>query len=462
MKKKAIILIACFCLLAAVRPAPAAADWVKAWMNDTVSNYTGPSYYDAGKRGYASFGSFSTRMYMTNDRLATFTPPRIRFGCGGIDALTGGFSFLNFKYLVQQKLQRIISAAPAFAFEYALRSISSQAGTIMDDLEGFSDMLNSLQLNDCQAAQKLGYMMAHPKNTYAGLKSEVAKVKTTIGDSSNYYDALQALWSNKGQITASVAKALNGECPADIINVLNDKSLVHHIAGSVSSLEGVVRGFIGDVRFSKGKDGFWHASVLPACDVSKTGSFKALVDGTGSANFSPTSLKCQKFTGTPLKDVVAQDIIGIYNAMKTRSPLTSEQKNLLRFIPMSIQTYLKQLYIYDAPPQAAEIVAEPAAYGFGFSLLSSIYAIIDRAILLFEQTTEKECSISTTGKQCRLCQHNGEVSDSLTEFRNGLHRKIDNAYKLWTATQSEMQAATQTLNVLKAVNAQAIRNRVER
>ena len=98
----------------------ARAGFVDDWI--TQKSETSPGYFEGQKRGYFTGGSFSARWPQTRDYLVSFEPPRLKFGCGGIDAFMGGFSFMNFEYLVQ-KLQRIIQAAPAAAFDLALKNL---------------------------------------------------------------------------------------------------------------------------------------------------------------------------------------------------------------------------------------------------------------------------------------------------------------------------------------------------
>jgi len=76
----------------------ARAGFVDDWI--TQKSETSPGYFEGQKRGYFTGGSFSARWPQTRDYLASFEPPRLKFGCGGIDAFMGGFSFMNFEYLV--------------------------------------------------------------------------------------------------------------------------------------------------------------------------------------------------------------------------------------------------------------------------------------------------------------------------------------------------------------------------
>ena len=106
----------------------ARAGFVDDWITQKAE--TSPGYFEGQKRGYFTGGSFSARWPQTRDYLMSFEPPRLKFGCGGIDAFMGGFSFMNFEYLVQ-KLQRILQAAPAAAFDLALKNLCEPCSNVI-------------------------------------------------------------------------------------------------------------------------------------------------------------------------------------------------------------------------------------------------------------------------------------------------------------------------------------------
>ena len=84
-----------------------------------------PKAYQTQERGYFIGGSASIRVPNEYIQPFSLTPPQIRAGCGGIDIVMGGFSYLGFDYLVQ-KLQSILQEAPAFAFQLALHTLCPQ------------------------------------------------------------------------------------------------------------------------------------------------------------------------------------------------------------------------------------------------------------------------------------------------------------------------------------------------
>ena len=184
------IIAACLAIAAAVPPLPCWSGWVDDWVQQKSS--TSPSYYEGAKRGYYTGGSFSARWANTDDHLFTVSLPKLKSGCGGIDMFLGGFSFLNVDYLVQ-KLQNILSAAPAAAFDIALKTLAPQVADTIKSLEAITDRLNSLQMNDCKAAKALVATAASPFSSIMSdsLNAEMKTAQTDFMVSSGARDLYQ-------------------------------------------------------------------------------------------------------------------------------------------------------------------------------------------------------------------------------------------------------------------------------
>ncbi len=130
---------------------------MNSYLTDTLTNMKALSYhaYSGQQRGYFVGGSARFKPPSTTIQPFSVTAPKItNNGCGGIDVIMGGFSYLNFQYLVK-KLQAILQAAPAFAFQLALKTFLPQVSTILSDLESIADSINGLNVNSCAAAKQL-------------------------------------------------------------------------------------------------------------------------------------------------------------------------------------------------------------------------------------------------------------------------------------------------------------------
>jgi len=447
------------------------ADWVDDWVNGAVASYTGPSYYDSGQRGYVSFGSLSLRNGFLNDQVASFQPPRLQLGCGGIDLFLGGFHFMDFDYLVQQ-FQNIISAAPAFAFEYALRAISEQSGTIMDSLKSISDLLNQTQFNSCAKARQLGILMASQgDNMYKGigekLKSAIGLARFRVDENSLYYKTLNTIFGNGGEPSPSDLAKINDGCPSYFMDVLREGSLVRYIHNAYfpgtgnDSLEDLIRGYLGDVTFEK-RNNFWFAHRIPGCGgPNSEKSFKAFVEGDYLAKNLSHGIDgdCYSPSTTKIKDKVASVLQNAYNSILNNTSIGSSDVNWLKMLPLPILSYMKQLYMYHAPSQAVQTMAEPAAYGFGYSIISVIYGEVSKSIGFVEENKVRACQ-SSRGKQCYLCEQDQTISKAMRRFKENIYREATKAQAVWMSEQAELSRTNDIIMVLKDVSKQVVKARL--
>lgn len=118
--------------IALTAPAAHAQGWAESWFDNVT--YTSPGSFEDQTRGYVTAGGMSGRVDVHNDYLMSLTLPKVKAGCGGIDMFLGGMSFLDPDYLVQ-KLESILQAAPAVAFQYLLETLDEKMGNIISKME---------------------------------------------------------------------------------------------------------------------------------------------------------------------------------------------------------------------------------------------------------------------------------------------------------------------------------------
>jgi conjugative transfer pilus assembly protein TraH len=147
------LLLAGLTLAIAAGASPAnAQSWAESWFDNVT--YTSPGSFEDQTRGYVTAGGMSGRVDVHNDYLMSVTLPKVKAGCGGIDMFLGGMSFLDPDYLVQ-KLESILQAAPAVAFQYLLETLDEKMGNIISKMEAATNYLNSIQVNDCRLANRM-------------------------------------------------------------------------------------------------------------------------------------------------------------------------------------------------------------------------------------------------------------------------------------------------------------------
>ncbi len=451
------------------------ADWVDDWVDNTVAVYSGPSYYESGQRGYVSFGNLSVRSGFVSDQIASFQPPKISIGCGGIDVFLGGFHFMDFDYLVQQA-QNIISSAPYFAFQFALRSISKEAGSIIDTAKSISDLLNQTQYNSCALSQRLGYAAASlvPQDTYkaAGqfLKDAIPKVEFKADNSSLAYRVLRNIFdTNNGIPPAPDNQQTNNGCPSDFLLILQTGSLLKYIHSNYfpgsdkDSLENLVRGYVGDITFEH-VNGFWFAHLVPSCGAeNEEKSFKAFVEGVAEEKPITAGVggACTLSSVTPLKTKVSNVLQNAYNALMTGSSLSATEVNWLRVLPLPILNYMKQLYIYQANPVAIQSLVDPAAYGFGYSIMQIIYAEITKAIRFIQENKVKACQGNVPpDRNCYLCEHDTSIDTALKEYQQRVLYASEKARAVWMLEQKNLARVNDLILLLQEINDTAVRTKL--
>ncbi|MEO0880961.1 MAG: conjugal transfer protein TraH, partial [Pseudomonadota bacterium] len=227
-----------------------AADWTNEWFN-TVT-VTGPSSFEGQKRGYLNGGQISARFNMGTDNLVSVSLPRANTSCGGIDLFAGGVSFLDPEYLVS-KLENILQAAPAMAFNMALKAHCQQCEDIMTKLEAMSTYLNSIQVNDCRMANQVArFVTGDDPDVFGNILMEATGHRSLRdGLEKNYKAAQDKIDAGGGAVDKDLRKNVES-CPAPIRELFADGSVIANAAGRVgmANIADLVRGHVGDVIVS--------------------------------------------------------------------------------------------------------------------------------------------------------------------------------------------------------------------
>jgi hypothetical protein len=152
-----VVALATLLVLAA---SPARAD-LEGKLNEYYSSLGGAasvspaSMYQGQSAGYFSGGGLRVRTPVNNYQLMSFQAPSLKFGCSGIDAFLGGFSFINKEQLIAMARQ-IGSTAVSTAFYLALDSMSPELSALMKRLQEWAQKANQAGINSCEAGTKMG------------------------------------------------------------------------------------------------------------------------------------------------------------------------------------------------------------------------------------------------------------------------------------------------------------------
>lgn len=423
------------------------ANFADDWVSQTSKTDAG--YFKGSQRGYFNGGSFSARWPQSNDNLLTISPPRLKSGCGGIDMFLGGFSFLDTDYLVQ-KLQRILSAAPAAAFDIALKTLAPQVSDTIKSLESIVDKLNNLQLDDCKAAKALVTMTPNPFSGKAGeaYDAEAAAAKTDFMTSSGLgndwkgsIDKLKTSMKNlvsggKATDVQQVSNASIAGCPAVLKTVFTGGSVLEKIGnmkGIPSSYVDSMRGFIGDVYVVTPADtgADYDAVYLPPCGKN---TYQSMIDGTAQIADNEGVCKANSDTNSNLTLYVAKNLTIISNKIKSRTALSDPEYQFLASIPLPIMPALRGAIQTGTETtvisKLADVSAKGLAYQMMMDMILRIYQINDYAnhIRSNQKTAGDNCQIAMFEKPLQyMDQVIGRAGERTREAYEGYSAAVASA-----------------------------------
>lgn len=355
LNKTSIILALIFLFATASN---AEADWVDDWINQRV--VTGPDSFETQKRNYATAGSVSARWSTTADPLIAISKPRFSAGCGGIDAYLGGFSFMEYDYLVQ-KLQRIMGpAAAAFAFDIALNTLCEPCANGIKAFEAIVDRLNQLQLDDCKASKVVATTVLSGLSDNDRLSSMHTQAWTDFVQSSGASDLWQSIKESAGDGTADDVGAAGGgvtsdslvsSCPALMKQAFfTDGSLLGNLSGMRGYPDAYVdlmRGLIGDITITDTVDHVFippcanNHSMTGVAEQIYTGEIEGMDESGTCAELSSTGITVSSGHYSSYRDWVISTLTGIASKMMTGASFTPDEMNMLENTPGNVYSALK-------------------------------------------------------------------------------------------------------------------------
>ena len=360
------------------------------FMEDTMKSLSTlrPQTYKGQERGYFVGGSASIKFPNENIQPFSFTPPQLKAGCGGIDIIMGGFSYLNFDYLVQ-KLQQILQVAPAFAFELALGTLCKDCKNILSSLDNLANQINQMNLNQCQTAKalagyvgkKFGWLTSHEQST-GKCNSWFSCAAKNLGNMTQEFN--NWIKENAAAYDGKDVKATFSFRPSLLHNAFQK-------AGSYTYLEPFIRALVGDYNEVKAHDeGTYVPNRIPACPQASADAQAALdsllngsywvrnIDETAGTPYACT----QTASSEHFSDRVRNKIACIGYKMKislgrsataptscTGTALTTEELSLINNLEIPIIPFLRAAIALDEPEvyettidQLTEVAALQVAY----------------------------------------------------------------------------------------------------
>jgi len=384
------------------------AGWVDSWLDQRTETPAG--HFEGQKRGYWTGGSFSGRVHTSRDYLVTAMPPKISAGCGGIDIFSGGFALLDFDYLVQ-KMQNILQAAPAAAFDIALNVLCEPCANTIKSLEAISDSLNQIQLDDCKASRTVVAKMMTPfannSSMKADLQAETSKFMASSGIEDSWTkmkEKATGIWADKVPPEAKpAATGMLSGCPAIIRDVyLTPGSLLKNVADKTGftndDLLNLTRGIVGDVIIEMVED-MPKARYIPACAENTNASFDNLLEGKVRAMAVDGSCALAPSANIDLTNHVGQKMANIVDKIRNEQAMTPDEKNFIDSNPLSLGGVLKMAVGTKQETSIISSLASITAKAYVHQFLQDLYGT---ALWIYGTQTSIASASTVPPEKCNL------------------------------------------------------------
>ncbi|WP_188064356.1 conjugal transfer protein TraH [Sphingobium sp. KCTC 72723] len=394
-------------LATAANAVPASAQsWAESWFDNVT--YTSPGSFEDQTRGYVTAGGMSGRVDVHNDYLMSLTLPKVKAGCGGIDMFLGGMSFLDPDYLVQ-KLESILQAAPAVAFQYLLETLDEKMGNIISKMEAATNFLNSIQVNDCRLANRM-VQIAKGDDNMSGIIEEMTGYKSVKqGFAKSYQNSREKIQANNNNPTEDLRDALTN-CPAEVTEIFRTGSLLSHAATRVGAGDwaSVMRARVGDVYMRwDPTDKVPLFTAIPQCPAQDTESPQDFLTGRvqkRALNIPPTGADCaQDGTGRGALILARERMESIATKIRTRAALSAEERQFVanvRTLPVyrMLEWGVRQGVVNSVIGDTDELVALTLAY----QMLNDLTRTIDFAVSNAERGAS--AAGAADGNSATICQ----------------------------------------------------------
>ncbi|MBM9514073.1 conjugal transfer protein TraH [Desulfogranum marinum] len=442
----------------------AQAEWVDDWLQQRSTN--GPNYFHGQERGFYQGGSFSTRWSNTNDFPLTVESPRIKAGCGGIDVFLGGMSFMNADYLVN-KLQGILTNAAAVAFDLGLKTLCEQCSNTIKNFEALADSLNSMQIEECAAAQGMvGVVM--DKNGFHSAEVMREKLGTAIKEN-KLSQGITEMWdiatkddqaNNNVPQTADVVR-INSGCNADITaTFLSGGSLLANLGSKMGVPTGhtdLIRGLVGDVILSGPANAYKVAYEGP-CPQNNADDIKGISEGVLYAKNSGGTCHQIADTNRDLVQYVTTTLDGIATKIETRGALSTTEQDFLAATPLSPLPILKTAIGSNMRGSMISSLADITAKAYSLQMLSDLYIRGEAIGVKAKEMLEKQAGAASgaPAENCNPAVFAGHIDSDLSVMLNKIRQLQEASRTAYIASAKEMTTIMTYLEKMQRIETQMV------
>jgi len=359
-----------------------------AWVDDWVSSHTssGPGFYEGSERGYVSFGNFNARWPVQTEYPITVTPPRLKSGCGGIDAYWGGFSYIKDPEWLVKKAEGMLKNSAFIAFDLAIKNMCNPCSDAMAMAEQLANYLNGININECALAKQVVVQRGpDDPSVWSSMANEITQGRSlnpTTGTAKNPTSYKSSRDSAGGISPVDMSQAIS-DCPKEFTEIYSSGSLIKNISNKtgLGTYEDVLRGFVGDVVVT-----FDAGSNLPTfqtydpCPANRSVDLDAFVYGMVQKRPS-SDYQCTVDSNNTLLQSTKTNLQNVVDAFKSNSgEPSSNAKNFLNTIPLPVSYSLQTAVMKGSEAVAVNILAEPLAYVFAGEAIFDLFERTDTLV----------------------------------------------------------------------------------
>lgn len=420
---------------------PAAAQWTNTWFDNVT--YTSPGTFNDQTRGYLSAGGVSARFNVENDYLMSLSLPKIKAGCGGIDMFLGGLSFLDPDYLIE-KLENILQAAPAVAFQYALEVLDEKMGNIISKMEAATNYLNSIQVNDCRLANKVVRVATGNEGFSDVLEEMTGSRSVSEGFKRNYDDSRKAIQANSNNPTEDL-KVVLLNCPASVTDVFKPGSILLHSATRIGagSWDDVMRARVGDV-WMKWDDGDKVPvfTQIPPCPEQETESPDDFLMGTVRRRGTGINTQCVLDGSTGAVQLVRQRLVSIAGKMQSKAALTPDETAFIANVKtVPVYLLLKNGIETGTVNSVISDVEELVAITMAYQMMQDLVRTIDYAVSGAGRALNSASSVDAATKDVCDTRVLMPAREMLIDVRNEAQRQRQQMRQSYIAALNQANLA---------------------
>jgi conjugative transfer pilus assembly protein TraH len=381
-------------------------------------------------------------------------------------------SFLDPDYLVQ-KLESILQAAPAVAFQYLLETLDEKMGNIISKMEAATNFLNSIQVNDCRLANRM-VQIAKGDDNMSGIIEEMTGYKSVKeGFAKSFQQSREKIQANRNSPTEDLKDAL-ANCPTEVTDIFRTGSLLSHAATRVGAgaWASVMRARVGDVYMR------WDAndkvpvfSAIPACPHQDTESPQDFLTGSvqrRALNIPPTGADCSADAGRGALELARERMQSITAKIRTRTVLTTEERQFVANVrTLPVYRMLEWGVRQGVPDSVIADTDELVALTLAYQMLNDLTRSIDFAV----GNAERGASVAAAAdsESSNICQTRilSKGIEQLRDLREEVLRQRAQMRQSYMAALTQANLSTSYADLLRtrdrdardAAGAAANRNR---